>query len=99
MSFQSTYMVPVSIGPSRQFLPAFDEEYTSVTDLPRPPFHDLEALDEVILVAFAVCEAGAGGLGAAYTAPLHAAIDLGLVEAEHGGVCNAQNTNIYHKRH
>ena len=44
-----------------------------------------EAGLEVGLVALAVGEAGAGGLGPADAAALQAAVHLGLVEAEHLG--------------
>ena len=77
-------MMPVSRGPRRQFLPAFDEQNAGITDFSGSLFLDPEALAEVGFIALTVGEARAGRLGPADAAALQATVDFGFVEAEHG---------------
>ena len=88
-------MVPVAGRPDRKLLPPLHEQHARVADLPRPTLVYPEALGEVTLIALTVREARGRRLGPAYTAPFKAAVDLGFMEAEHGGdrslaqACNA----------
>ena len=80
----NTYMLPVSVGADGKLLPTLHEQHTRVADLAGAKLVDSEALVKVVLVALAIGESRTRRLGAADAASLQTAIDLGLVEAEHG---------------
>ena len=76
-------MIPVSVGAWGQFLPAFHEQHAGITYLAGTFLFDEKALEEVSLVAFAVCEARARRFGTADAAAIVAAVDLWFMEAKH----------------
>ena len=89
-----TYMLPVSIGSCRKFLPAFHEQDARIADLARTQLVDPETFLKVVLVALAVRETRTRRLRTADTAALQTAVDLGLVEAEH--VCWSEGAHNWY---
>lgn len=82
-SFCVNYVIPVLLGPCWEFFPSLHQEDAGVTDVTATHLNQPEAALEVHLVAFAVGEAGAGGLGSADAAAVDAPVHLRLVEVEH----------------
>jgi hypothetical protein len=76
-------VTPVALRAGGQLLPPLHEQDASVADLSAALFGQLEALDEVLLVPFAVCEAAAAAFRFADAATHRRAVHLRPVERRH----------------
>lgn len=76
-------MVPVLLGSHWKLFPPFHQEDAGVADFSRSRFAQSKTAPEVLLIALAVSETGAGGLGPTDAAAVQAPVHFWLVKAKH----------------